>query len=33
VALDSGAARQRPDGAWELTDFRGAAHLYRDSPA
>ena len=31
VALDSAAARRRPDGAWELTDFRGAAHLYRDA--
>lgn len=33
VALESAAARLRPDGQWELTDFRGATHLYRDSPA
>ena len=31
VALDSAAARRRDDGAWELTDFRGVTHLYRDA--
>lgn len=30
VALDGPKARARADGAWELTDFRGATHLYRD---
>lgn len=30
VALDSGAARRCGEGAWELTDFSGRAHLYRE---
>jgi lysine 2,3-aminomutase len=31
VALDSGAARRIGAGEWELTDFSGAAHMYRDA--
>ncbi len=31
VALDGPRARRVADRAWELTDFRGRAHLYRDA--
>ncbi|MBK9080568.1 MAG: lysine-2,3-aminomutase-like protein [Rhizobiales bacterium] len=31
VALDSAAARPLDEGLWELTDFRGRAHLYREA--
>jgi lysine 2,3-aminomutase len=31
VALDSGAARPIGEGTWELVDFQGRSHIYRDA--